>query len=305
MSSDRGVVDRHRDGLAQFDRIVRQVRDDQWTLPTPCEDWSVRDLVNHVVGEALWAPPLLEGRTIADVGDTLDGDLLGDDPLAVWMAAHPAADKAADVEDIETRVVQLSFGATPAAEYLRQLTADYLVHAWDLGTAIGVDCVLDADLVSSVGAWFAGQADGYRSAGAIADLVPVEPSADAQRRLLAEFGRDVQRAQVLAAVDRFDAAFGRRDVDAIMAAMTDDCVFESTSPPDGQRFVGAAEVRQAWSDLFAGSEQTTFVTEDRIVASDRVVSKWRYDWADGHVRGIDVFLVRDNLVAEKASYVKG
>jgi uncharacterized protein (TIGR03086 family) len=305
VSADRGVVGHHRTALAQFDSVVRQVGDDQWTLPTPCEDWSVRDLVHHVVGEALWAPPLLEGRTIAEVGDAFAGDLLGNDPLAVWASAHPAADKAADLDDIESRTVELSFGVTPAGEYLRQLTADYLIHAWDLATAIGADGALDADLVSVVGAWFAGQAEAYRSAGAIADAVVVGPTADAQRRLLAAFGRDALRAEVLAAVDRFDAAFGRCDVDAIMAAMTDDCVFESTSPPDGQRFVGAADVRAAWTDLFAGSAQTTFVTEDRIVAGDRVVSRWRYDWGDGHVRGIDVFRVRDKLVAEKASYVKG
>ena len=55
-----------------------------------------------------------------------------------------------------------------------------------------------------------------------------------------------QEAATLAAVDRFNEAFNRHDVDAVMDAMTDDCVFESTSPPAGERHVGQAAVRAAW-----------------------------------------------------------
>jgi ketosteroid isomerase-like protein len=109
----------------------------------------------------------------------------------------------------------------------------------------------------------------------------------------------------LAAVERFNAAFGQQDVDAVMAAMTEDCVFESTSPPDGDRYVGAAAVREAWIAFFASSAGALFETEEQFVCGDRVVARWRYAWADGHVRGIDVLRVRDGLVAEKLSYVKG
>lgn len=104
-------------------------------------------------------------------------------------------------------------------------------------------------------------------------------------------------------VARFNAAFDAKDVDAVMAAMTPDCVFEDTSPPDGGRHVGQAAVRMMWDKLFAGDG--AFVNEEVFAAGDRVVSRWRYDWADGHVRGVDVFTVRDGLVAEKLAYVKG
>jgi ketosteroid isomerase-like protein len=107
------------------------------------------------------------------------------------------------------------------------------------------------------------------------------------------------------AVDRFQKAFDARDVEAIMAAMTPDCVFEDTSPPDGRRHVGADAVRAAWSALFAASPDGAFVTEEMIEAGKRVVARWRYSWADGHVRGVDVFTVREGLVAEKLAYVKG
>ncbi|HZC72297.1 MAG TPA: nuclear transport factor 2 family protein [Jatrophihabitans sp.] len=114
-----------------------------------------------------------------------------------------------------------------------------------------------------------------------------------------------QSAAALEAVARFAAAFDRQDVDAVLAAMTDDCVFESTAPPDGIRYQGQAAVRAAWTEFFAASRDATFETEELFACGDRVVVRWRYAWSDGHVRGVDVFRVQDGLVAEKASYVKG
>ena len=118
-------------------------------------------------------------------------------------------------------------------------------------------------------------------------------------------GAEPDESRSAAAVARFGAAFARRDVDAVMAAMTDDCVFESTAPPDGVRHEGRAAVRAAWTEFFAASAEASFETEEQIVCGDRVVAQWRYTWVDGHVRGIDVYRVRDGLVAEKVSYVKG
>jgi ketosteroid isomerase-like protein len=112
------------------------------------------------------------------------------------------------------------------------------------------------------------------------------------------------------AVDRFNDAFNRHDVDAVMAAMTDDCVFENTSPPDGQRYEGHDEVRAAWVEFFAASPDAHFEGEDVIVAGDRCIVQWQYTWTndDGgtnSLRGVDVLRVRDGKVAEKFAYVKG
>ena len=82
-------------------------------------------------------------------------------------------------------------------------------------------------------------------------------------------------------------------------------VFESTNPaPDGRRFEGRDEVREAWRPVF---EQLAgrFDTEELTVAADLVVQRWRYDWGTGHIRGVDVIRIRDGLIAEKLSYVKG
>jgi len=113
-----------------------------------------------------------------------------------------------------------------------------------------------------------------------------------------------------AVVARFNEAFNRHDVDAAMALMTPDVVFEGTAPPDGDRYSGARAVRGAWEALFAASPDASFDAEELITSGDRVVVRWIYHWggtqnAAGHVRGVDVFRVRDNLIAEKLAYVKG
>lgn len=111
------------------------------------------------------------------------------------------------------------------------------------------------------------------------------------------------------AVDRFNEAFNQHDVDAVMAAMTPDCVFEDTSPPHGARHEGAPAVRAAWEAFFAASPTAHFDAEDVIVAGDRCVVQWHYTWTDdqggGSVRGVDVLRVRDGRIAEKFAYVKG
>jgi ketosteroid isomerase-like protein len=115
-----------------------------------------------------------------------------------------------------------------------------------------------------------------------------------------------QTAATLAAVARFSDAFNRHDVDGVMAAMSADCRFESTGPaPDGDIVIGAAAVREVWAQLFRDNPSATFVTEEQFAAGDRCVVRWRYDWGAGHVRGIDVLRVRNGMVTEKLSYVKG
>ncbi len=122
---------------------------------------------------------------------------------------------------------------------------------------------------------------------------------------------DPTTAATLDTVERFNAAFNQHDVDGVMALMTDDVVFENTTPPpDGERYEGQAAVRAFWERFFASSPQAHFETEDIFAGGDRCTVRWRYTWVDqegkpGHVRGVDVFRVRDGKVAEKLSYVKG
>jgi ketosteroid isomerase-like protein len=116
--------------------------------------------------------------------------------------------------------------------------------------------------------------------------------------------------ETLAAVERFNAAFNRHDVDDVMQSMTDACLFENTNPPpDGNRLVGAVAVRAYWEKFFASNPDAFFEAEEIFVSDDRCVVKWIYrktkDGQPWHLRGVDIFKVRDGRVAEKLSYVKG
>jgi uncharacterized protein (TIGR03086 family) len=183
------ITELHRRTVETWAARVRSVGEDQWDRPTPCSEWHVRDLVNHVGGEDAWTVPLMRGATIAEVGDSLDGDLLGEDPggaavrladeaVAVVAERLPAGDK-----------VHLSYGDEDAPEYVMQLAADHLVHAWDLAAATGGERTLDPNLVGAVAAWFVEREELYRGAGAIGPRVDA-PAGDAQTRLLSAAGRD-------------------------------------------------------------------------------------------------------------------
>jgi uncharacterized protein (TIGR03086 family) len=288
---------------------VCAVPDDQWSAPTPCNDWDVRALVNHLAGEDLWMVPLLAGSTIEEVGDRFDGDLLGEDPIGTAVEAAKAATTAVAGRLPRGGTVHLSFGETDVAEYVWQLTADHLVHSWDLSAALGADRHLDPAVVGAVAGWFADRADLYRSSGATGPRAISHGGV--QSDLLAAFGRDSEWGPNHACVVRLAEAFGRGDVDAMMAVVTDDCVFEATGPaPDGVRHEGADAVRAVWAQMFAETTEPLFTEEEHFVAGDRGLLRWTYSWVDdqgapGHVRGVDVLRFRDGRVCEKHSYVKG
>ncbi len=121
---------------------------------------------------------------------------------------------------------------------------------------------------------------------------------------------DTLTQTTLAIIDQFNDAFNRHDVATMMALMTDDCVFENTyPPPDGTRYEGQAVVRTFWEEFFRSSPQAALEFEEIFVAGERGVVRWLYRWVNeeqsGHVRGVDIFHLREGKIAEKLSYVKG
>ena len=169
---------------------VAGVPDDGWDSATPCRDWDVRQLANHVVGEDRWVPPLVEGKTIAEVGDALDGDLLGSRPADSAVTAGKAAIDALAADGALARIVHLSFGDFSAEDYAWQVLVDHVVHTWDLLAATGGERTLDPNLVDAATGWWASWEDAYREAGAVGPPVEVGPDAPKQDRLLGSFGRD-------------------------------------------------------------------------------------------------------------------
>lgn len=180
-----------------FGARLDAVRDDGWHHATPCEQWDVRALANHVTGEVAWISPLLDGATIEDVGDRLDGDLLGDDPAGAWGQACREALDRAGAEGVLDRPVDLSYGTSTGAAYLAEVTSDIVIHTWDLARATGGDEHLDPDLVEVAWATLAPSVQEWRSAGVFGPAVDVPADADPQTRLLALSGRqpDTRRDQ--------------------------------------------------------------------------------------------------------------
>lgn len=112
-------------------------------------------------------------------------------------------------------------------------------------------------------------------------------------------------------VIEFNEAFNRHDVAGMMSLMTDDCLFENTDPaPDGTVYSGKAAVTRFWQDFFRESPQAHIEIEEIFGMGHHCIMRWKYTWVDstgqaGHVRGVDVFKLRENLISEKLSYVKG
>jgi ketosteroid isomerase-like protein len=106
-------------------------------------------------------------------------------------------------------------------------------------------------------------------------------------------------------VEAFGEAWAGHDLDGALAFLSDGCVFDATGPaPDGSRYVGPSQIGQAWKALF-DDQSSRFEAEETFSSGDRVVQRWRYSWADGHVRGVDLFKVSGDKIIEKFSYVKG
>jgi uncharacterized protein (TIGR03086 family) len=185
----REMVERFQRAQAMFGDRVDAVSAASWDLPTALPGWSVRRLVAHLVDEQRWVAPLLDGQTVEQVGDRFGGDPLGDDPIAAWETSADEALTAFAAPDALQRTVVLSYGETPAADYCAQMTADLVVHAWDLAHAIGGVERLDHRLVAWTLDYAEEHLDGSGKPGVFDAAVDVPDDADPQTRLLARCGR--------------------------------------------------------------------------------------------------------------------
>lgn len=181
----------HGAALDHFGRLLRDVEPDQWGRPTPCREWTVRDLVNHVTVQERWLALLLGGASAVSVGDRLDGDQLGDDPVLAFKGAAADADEALHTSGTLDATVTLWSGTAPARHLVSQLAMDLVVHSWDLARATGADEHLPALLVSFALRELSAYADRLAPSGLFDPPLPVAEDADSQTRLLALTGRRV------------------------------------------------------------------------------------------------------------------
>lgn len=175
--------------LEQAKGCVGVVRQEQLTNATPCSEWDLKALLNHMVNELLWMPPLLDGKTIADVGDTLDGDLLGDDAVTAFSTAAEAAVNAVTAAGPDA-TVHLSYGDFPASHYIGDMATDMLIHGWDVGQSVNCSQVFEPTVAQAVYDHLAPSIQGYRDGGFMGAGVEVSADATIQTKLLALAGRN-------------------------------------------------------------------------------------------------------------------
>jgi uncharacterized protein (TIGR03086 family) len=178
------IADRYDRLAADFASTVAAVPDDRWDAPSPCEGWTARDVVAHMVDNHR----LFEGFVGRDLGEAPSAD---DDPAGAFAAARMVVSgHLHDPITAEASFVGEVFGPMTFAEGIDRFVAfDLLIHRWDLARAAGLEVALPAGEVAR--AWEAVDAmgDALRGPGAFGPEAPAPDGADDQTRLLAFLGR--------------------------------------------------------------------------------------------------------------------
>lgn len=174
--------------IEQAASCVRNVHDDQLAGATPCTEWDLKTLLNHMVNELLWMPELLRGKTIAEVGDQFDGDLLGNDAAKSWQRAADAALAAVKQADLSA-TVHLSYGDFPAAHYIAEMATDVLIHGWDVAQSMRCSQIFDPAVAQAVYDKLEPNIQGYRDGGFMGPSVEIPADSGIQSKLLAMVGR--------------------------------------------------------------------------------------------------------------------
>ncbi len=183
------IAARHRQALGATRPVVAGIDSRQLTQPTPCADWNVEELLNHVVAGNWWAAELARGATIDEVGSRLDGDQLGDDPLDAYDRSAEVAAAAFEMPGALDAPCAVSYGPVPGSVYAGHRFIDVLIHGWDLAVATGQDRTLDPALVDACWGVVEPQAELLHGSGMFGGDVSLPAGADPQARLLAALGR--------------------------------------------------------------------------------------------------------------------
>jgi uncharacterized protein (TIGR03086 family) len=186
---DVDLPDVHARALDATRLFVAGIRSDQWAAVSVDDEWTVRELVNHIVTGNYWAEELASGKTIEEVGDRLDGDVLGDDPLEVYDDSAARAAAVFRVEGAMDAPCAVSYGPVPGSVYCGHRFLDVLVHGWDVAKSTGQDTTLDPGLVVACWAVLEPQLEMLQGSGAFGTEVVVPDDADPQTKLLAALGR--------------------------------------------------------------------------------------------------------------------
>ena len=136
-------LDQLREANEVFLEVLRNVTPEQMSLPTPDDEWDVRELINHVVLGNMWSAENIKTGN----APRPSGDVIGDrDPLEAYSASVDAMMASFEEPGALGRMVTMPFGEMPAAGLAGFRFLDLIVHAWDLAKATGQDTDLAPEL---------------------------------------------------------------------------------------------------------------------------------------------------------------
>ena len=178
-------ADRYRSLAASMTDTIAGVPEDRWEASTPCEDWMARDVVRHLVDTS--------GMFLGFIGqDAPAGPSVDDDPLGAFTAARDAVQAALDDPATAAQEYDGMFGRTSFAKSVDGfLSADLVIHRWDLARATGQDETLPVDEVRRVQEMLEPMDEKMRGPGAFGPKIEPPPGADEQTKLLCFLGRRV------------------------------------------------------------------------------------------------------------------
>jgi len=174
--------------LQQATRCIRAIKADQLGNSTPCTDWSLKELLNHMVYELLWMPEIIAGKTINEVGDRYEGDVTGHDYLAAWERAAEAALDAVRPADLGA-TAHVSYGDIPLGLYITEAGSDMFIHGWDVGQAIQCTVLLDNSVAQALYSHWLPKVEDLAKSGQFGSTLKVADDATIQTKLLGLLGR--------------------------------------------------------------------------------------------------------------------
>ncbi|MFI9365090.1 TIGR03086 family metal-binding protein [Kitasatospora sp. NPDC053057] len=184
------VVEQIERAAATTGALIAGIGPEQWKLPTPCADWDVTALVNHLVGGIhLYVGQL----TDTDPGKAHEDDWLGDDPVAAYRSAAAADLAAWRRPGALDHSVTISLGEVPGEFAATVHLTELAVHGVDIAVATGQENLLDTELLEGLLAAIRQLGvDPYRVPGIFGPEAPAAEGAPVHLRLLAHLGRPVQ-----------------------------------------------------------------------------------------------------------------
>lgn len=180
------AADRYRRLAGVFDTTVEAIGPGDWDKPSPCEGWSARDVLSHVLDS--------EADVVTRVGLSIERSVdLTDDPVAAWREVRDGMQSVLD--DPATAALEYeSFGSptTIADTIERFFCFDLIVHRWDIARAAGKDIAIPTEDVDAARAFLDSMGQMFYDYGASAPAVAVSDEASPQDKLLGRAGRDPQ-----------------------------------------------------------------------------------------------------------------